>query len=218
MANKQKVKRTSSTVQTGDPLVGELILNTASGYLYTTRDDGALVLINNGVPGPLGPSGSVGPSGAVGPMAQRYFLNAYDTTTQTNSTASGNAFTLSDTADSRGITVVSGSMIRVANSGVYNIQFSTQFEKSTANKEDVVIWLRKNNTDVPWSASTIVVAGSSERQIAAWNFFLSMNTNEYAQLIWHTDDANLKAVAVSGTFSPPYPSIPSIILTVNNID
>lgn len=237
MANYQRTKRTASGVSTGDPAVGELILNTASGYLYTTRDDGALVLINNGIPGPTGPSGVAGPSGAVGPSgaigpagpsgvvgpsgytSERYFLNAFDTTIQTNpSAASGNAFTYNTVVDSRGVSVVSGSMIQVANSGVYNIQFSAQLEKSSANKEDVDIWLSKNNVNVPWSATTIVVEGSSDRQVAAWNFFLSMDTNEFAQLYWHSDDLNVVALAASGHAVPAHPDIPSIILTVNNVD
>ena len=219
MSNYQRLKRTASGVQVGDPTVGELVLNTASGYLYTTRDDGALVLINNGIPGPTGPSGAVGPSGAAGTDAtQRYLLDAFDTTTQTNTATSGNAFTYDTTVNARGIAVVSGSMIQVANSGVYNIQFSAQLEKSSANKEDVDIWFRKNNVDVPWSATTIVVEGSSEKQVAAWNIFLSMDTNEFAEIVWHTDDTNVKAVAVSGHTNPSHPDIPSIILTVNNVD
>jgi len=220
MANFQRTKRTASGVQVGDPSVGELVLNTASGYLYTTRDDGALVLINNGIPGPTGPSGAVGPSGAAGTDAtQRYFLNAFDTTTQTNiSAASGNAFNYNTTVDSRGVAVVSGSMIQVANSGVYNIQFSAQLEKSSANKEDVDIWLSKNGVGVPWSATTIVVEGSSDRQVAAWNFLLSMDTNEFAELYWHSDDLNVVALAASGHAVPAHPDIPSIILTVNNVD
>ena len=220
MANYQRLKRTASGVVTGDPSVGELILDTPSGYLYTTRDDGTLVLINNGIPGPTGPSGAIGPSGAAGtPATQRYFLNAFDTTTQTNpSAASGNAFTYNTTIDSRGVAVVSGSMIQVANSGVYNIQFSAQLEKSSANKEDVDIWLSKNGVGVPWSATTIVVEGSSDRNVAAWNFFLSMDTNEFAELYWHSDDLNVVALAASGHAVPAHPDIPSIILTVNNVD
>lgn len=220
MANFQRLKRTASGVFTGDPAIGELMLDTPSGYLYTTRDDGALVLINNGIPGPTGPSGAVGPSGAAGTDAtQRYFLNAFDTTTQTNpSAASGNAFKYNTTVDSRGVAVVSGSMIQVANSGVYNIQFSAQLEKSSANKEDVDIWLSKNGVGVPWSATTIVVEGSSDRQVAAWNFFLSMDSNEYAELYWHSDDLNVAAIAASGHAVPAHPDIPSIILTVNNVD
>jgi len=173
--------------------------------------------------GPTGPSGPVGVTGATGvagpsgAVHQTYFLNAFDTTTQVNSAVSGNAFQYDTTADSRGISVVSGTMLQVANSGVYDIQFSAQLEKASANKEDVDIWLRKNGVDVPWSATTIVVEGSSDRQVAAWNFFLSMDTNEYAELYWHTADTDVKAVAVSGAMTPPHPDIPSIILTMANV-
>lgn len=146
-----------------------------------------------------------------------YFLNAFDTTTQVNSAVSGNAFAYNTTVDSRGISVVSGTQIQVAHSGVYDLQFSVQLEKDSANKEDVDIWLRKNNVDIPWSATTIVVEGSSDRQVAAWNFFLSMDTNEFAEIVWHTDDTDVEAVAVSGHTNPSHPDIPSIILTVNNV-
>jgi hypothetical protein len=147
-----------------------------------------------------------------------YFLNAFDTTTQVNpSASSGNAFTYNTTVDSRGISVVSGSMIQVAHSGVYNIQFTAQLEKQSANKDDVDIWLSKNGVGVPWSATTIVVEGSSDRQVAAWNFFLSMDANEYAELYWHSDDLDVVALAASGHAVPAHPDIPSIILTVNNV-
>jgi len=112
---------------------------------------------------------------------------------------------------------VSGSMIQVANSGVYNIQFSAQLEKSSANKEDVDIWLSKNGVGVPWSATTIVVEGSSDRQVAAWNFFLSMDANEHAELYWHADDLDVVILAASGHAVPAHPDIPSIILTVNSV-
>ena len=72
-----------------------------------------------------------------------YYLNAFDTSTQTNpSASSGNAFRYNTIVDSRGVSVVSGSMIQVAHSGVYNIQFSAQLEKGSANKDDVDIWAK----------------------------------------------------------------------------
>ena len=147
-----------------------------------------------------------------------YFLNAFDTTTQVNpSASSGNAFTYNTTVDSRGISVVSGSMIQVANSGVYNIQFSAQLEKQSANKDDVDIWLSKNGVGVPWTATTIAVDGSSDRSVAAWNFFLSMDANEHAELYWHSDDLDVVILAASGHTVPAHPDIPSVILTVNNV-
>lgn len=156
-------------------------------------------------------------SGIATTTHQTYFLNAFDTTTQLNQTASGSAMRFNTSVDSRGITVTSGTMLQVAHSGVYNIQFSAQLEKTSANKEDVDIWLRKNDVDVPWSSTTISVNGSSEKQVAAWNFFLSMDTKEYAQIYWHTVDTNLKLVALSGSVNPVHSDTPSVIVTVNNV-
>jgi len=190
----------------------------ASGYVGATGPVGV-----TGATGPVGVTGAtgpVGPSGAAGTGAsERYFLNAFDTTTQTNpDITQANIFKYNTVVDSRGISVVSGTMIQVANSGVYNIQFSAQLEKDSANKEDVDIWLSKNNVDVDWSATTLVVEGSSDRNVAAWNFFLSMDTNEYAQLKWHAADTDVLVIAASGHAIPAHPDIPSIILTVNNVD
>lgn len=187
----------------------------ASGFVGATGPIGPTGPL--GVTGPTGVVGSTGATGPSGAVYQTYLLNAFDTTTQTNASASGTAFTYNNIIDSCGITVISGSMLRVANSGVYDIQFSTQLEKASANKASVDIWLRKNGVDVPWSNTTVVVEGSSEKQVASWNFFLSMNTNEYAQIYWYSADNNTKLIAASGFTTPARPDIPSIIVTMNNV-
>lgn len=64
MANTIYITRTASGVAPSSIDVGQLILDTASGYVYTKRDDNALVLINNGIPGPVGPSGAPGADGS----------------------------------------------------------------------------------------------------------------------------------------------------------
>lgn len=190
----------------------------SSGYVGATGPIGVTGATGpvgvTGVTGSTGATGAVGPSGAEAP---RYLLNAFDTTVQTNTTVSGNAFTYNTIADSRGITVVSGSMIRVAQSGVYDLQFSAQLEKTGANKENVEIWFRKNGVDIPWSNTTVVVEGSSDKQVASWNIFMSMDTNEYAQIMWYTSDPAVKVVAVSGLTNPVRPNIPSIIVTVDSV-
>lgn len=233
MANLQRCKRTASGVVQGDPLVGQLVLNTASGYLYTTRDDGALVLINNGIPGPIGPSGVIGPSGAVGPSGVigpsgvqgptgsglvPFYGSFYDTTTQTN--ASGNAvnkFRYNTTAEANGVTIVSGSLIQVANSGVYNLQFSAQLEKSNASSEDVFIWLSKNNVNVPDSNTALTIKGAGERLVASWNWFLTMDRNEHSEIRWHSTDTTMRILYSGAANLPTRPAIPSVILTVNRV-
>ena len=231
MANFIRVKRTTSTVQQSGPAVGELVLNTASGYLYTTRDDSALVLINNGIPGPTGASGVAGPSGAVGPSGVAgpsgvigptgsglipFYGSFYDTTTQTNpSGTSINKFRLNTTDISNGVSIVSGYLIQVANSGIYNIQHSTQLDKTDTGTDDIAIWIAKNNVNVPNSATNITVAANNGRLVTAWNWFLAMNTNDTTELRWRSNDLNLRILA-SGS-SANVPAIPSVILTVNRV-
>jgi hypothetical protein len=215
MSNFQRLKRTASGVLTGDPSVGQLVLNTASGYLYTTRDDGALVLINNGIPGPVGPSGATGPAGS---GLIPFYGSFYSTQNQTNASGTAvNNMTFNNTAEANGVSVVSGSLVQVANSGVYNVQFSAQVQKANASSEDIQIWLAKNNVNVPDSNTSLTIQGSNNRLVAAWNWMLTMDRNEHINLRWHSPDTTMFLLASGTATLPTRPSIPSVILTVNRV-
>jgi hypothetical protein len=233
MGNFARLKRTASGVVQYDPAVGELVLNTASGYLYTTRDDGALVLINNGIPGPTGPSGVAGPSGAVGPSGVAgpsgvqgatgsglipYYGSFYDTTNQLNASGTAvNNMTFNTTTEAVGVAIVSGSLAQVANSGVYNVQFSAQIQKTNASSDDIFIWLAKNNVNVPDSNTAITIQGSNSRVVAAWNWVLTLDRNEHINLRWHSTDTTMRLLASGAAGLPTRPAIPSVILTVNRV-
>lgn len=215
MANYQRLKRTASGVVQYDPAVGQLVLNTASGYLYTTRDDGALVLINNGIPGPTGPSGVAGPSGS---GLVPYYGSFYDTTDQLNASGTAvNHISLNTTAEAAGVAIVSGYMAQVANSGVYNIQFSAQLQKTNASSDDVFIWLAKNNVNVAQSNTAVTIQGNNTRVVAAWNWVLTVDKNEHVDLRWHSTDTSMRLLASGAAGLPTRPAIPSVILTVNRV-
>lgn len=233
MGNFARLKRTASGVVQYDPAVGELVLNTASGYLYTTRDDGALVLINNGIPGPTGPSGVAGPSGAVGPSGVAgpsgvqgatgsgllpYYGSFYDTTNQLNASGTAvNHMSFNTTAEAVGVAVVSGYMVQVANSGVYNVQFSAQIEKTNASSHDIQIWLAKNNVNVDNSNTSLTIQGNNQRIVGAWNWVLTLDRNEHVNLRWHSTDTTMRLLASGAANLPTRPAIPSVILTVNRV-
>lgn len=215
MPNFQRVKRTASGVVTGDPAVGQLVMNTASGYLYTTRDDGALVLINNGIPGPAGPSGVAGPSGS---GLIPFFGSFYSTQTQTNASGTAvNNMTFNTTADSSGVSIVSGYLVQVANSGVYNVQFSAQIQKSNASSEDLQIWIAKNDVNIPYSNTSLTIQGSNNRLVAAWNWVVPIDRNEHVNLRWFSPDTTMYLLASGSANLPTRPAIPSVILTVNRV-
>lgn len=137
----------------------------------------------------------------------------HDTTTQT-AAATGTAYavTFNSTDLSNDVTIGSPtSRIVVANAGIYNFQFSLQLDKSSGAAGHTYIWARVNGTDVAYSASEVAIQGTTAEAIPAWNFVLSMNANDYFQLMWSVDDANIQLKAVAA--AAPVPAIPSVILT-----
>lgn len=140
----------------------------------------------------------------------------YDTTDQTAAlanTAYGMTF---DTTDlSLGVTRGSPtSRIYVDRPNIYNIQFSAEFINTAGGAHNAWIWLRKNGTDVPNSASTVRVEGNNTELVAAWNFLLQMNAGDYFELMWEVSDIALSLHADPATAI--HPAIPSIILTVTD--
>jgi hypothetical protein len=139
----------------------------------------------------------------------------FDTTTQTNPVADTvNLFTFNSVVTefqvSRGVPT---SKIYLADTGVYNFQFSAQLDKTGGSASPVYIWPRINGVNLPDSATKIVIDGPNNEIVAAWNFVLVIEANDYFELAWQAADTNvvIPYVAASGNI----PAIPSIILTVN---
>jgi hypothetical protein len=150
-------------------------------------------------------------------------------TAAVNNTGYGVRF---DTADisGQGIAIQADSLgnntlIKMANAGYYNIQFSFQFQNSDNQLHDVSIWLRKNgqNTaaDVAGSGGFVSVpnshGGTPGHCITAWNYFVQANANDYFQLVWSTNSAANVTMQFYPAGSPP-PSSASAILTVNQVN
>jgi hypothetical protein len=107
------------------------------------------------------------------------------------------------------------SRVVVADTGVYDIQFSAQVDNTSGGDQQVWIWARVNGTDVPDSASTLRIKGNNAEIVAAWNFMLSMTAGQYFELMWTADDVSTVLLAASAT--SVYPGIPAVILTVNEV-
>jgi len=137
----------------------------------------------------------------------------YDTTTQTNPVANTvNLFTYNSVESEFQITRGSPtSKIFFTNTGLYNIQFSAQLDKTGGGKDSIFIWPRINGVNVPDSATKVVIQGSTDEVVAAWNFLLVIEAGDYFELAWQSNDTNLVILAESAASN--YPGIPSIILT-----
>ena len=140
----------------------------------------------------------------------------YDTTDQVAALANtAYGMTYNTTDLSQGVYIGSPtSRVYVDTANSYNIQFSAEFINTSGGTSNAWIWLRKNGTDVPNSASTIRVQGNNTELVAAWNFLLQMNAGDYFELMWEVSDAALSLHADPAT--AVHPAIPSIILTVTD--
>ena len=139
----------------------------------------------------------------------------FDTTTQTNPVASAvNLFTYNSVETEFQVTRgTPTSKIYVNDTGIYNFQFSAQLDKTGGGKASIWIWPRINGVNVPDSATKIVIQGSTDEAVPAWNFLLVMKAGDYFELAWQSNDTGVIVLAEAAASN--YPGIPSIILTVN---
>ena len=116
--------------------------------------------------------------------------------------------------------------ITVRQSGIYNYQFSVQFANTDSQIHTAWIWLRKNNVDVPGTASKFDVPnrhGSSDGYlIAACNFFIDLNSGDYVSMYAAVSQAYVPTVS-AGIYMEAYPAqttpfahpaIPSVVATL----
>lgn len=141
----------------------------------------------------------------------------YDTTTQTNPVANQvNLFTFDSVVNEfqieRGVPT---SKIYVANTGMYNIQFSAQLDKTGGGADTVYIWPRVNGQNLPNSATKVVIDGPNNEIVPAWNFFIDLKAGDYFELAWQSNDTAV--VILAEPASGNIPGIPSIILTMSYV-
>lgn len=99
--------------------------------------------------------------------------------------------------------------------GVFNYQFSLQFVSTSSSVHDAYIWIRKNNVDVPNTATIITFSSNKQYGVAAWNYFVDMEPGDHIHLMWAASDARVSIVAPPATAFCP--AVPSAIMTVSQV-
>jgi hypothetical protein len=164
---------------------------------------------------------STGGGGGTGNTATGSYGSFYSTQTQTNVAGTARSMSLNTTDITNGVSI-SGSTnpfntyIKVANAGVYDIQFSAQVDKTDSGTDEIWIWIRKNGSNISDSATSIQLVGNGAHYVAAWNFFVNAAAGDYFQLMWYSPDANVRLHAESAF--GVVPGIPSLIVTANRVD
>jgi hypothetical protein len=158
------------------------------------------------------------------PRGGRFINNPYgafqDGTDQTAAnTTTAYAITFDTTDFNNGVTLSNSSRLNVSQAGIYNIQFSVQFKNTTNDTQDVDVWFRKNGTNIDKSNSRFGIgprksSGDPTHMISAMNFFVSMETNDYVEIMWRPSDVGISIEHYATSTTPTRPAIPSVIATV----
>jgi hypothetical protein len=153
---------------------------------------------------------------------QGYYGNFYSDTTQTDGGVTGTPMLFEHTVEAVGMVVVADgsskyNRLKFLYAGTYNIQFSAQFHHTGGGGSGttVNIWLRQNGTNVAFSDTKMDITTNSPYVVAAWNFVITVAANDYIELIWLTNNANIKIEADPAV--APAPAIPAVILTAQQI-
>jgi hypothetical protein len=158
------------------------------------------------------------------PRGGKYLNNPYgafqDGTDQTAAnTTTAYAITFDTTDFNNGVTLSNSSRLNVSQAGIYNIQFSVQLTNTTNAPQDVDIWFRKNGTNIDKSNSRFGFAARKSPSdpfhiVAAMNLFVSLDTNDYVELMWRPTDVGVAIEHYAASSTPTRPVIPSVIATV----
>jgi hypothetical protein len=136
------------------------------------------------------------------------------------STTVATAVTFNTTDISNGVTLSNSSRLNVADSGVFNIQFSIQLKNTTNDSHDVDIWFRKNGTNVDNSNSRYhpparKSTGDPSHMIAALNFFIELDAGDYVEIVYKVGNVDVTLEHFAASSTPTRPAVPSVIATVS---
>ena len=159
--------------------------------------------------------------------SQLYFphgaFSSYADQTTTANTATLMAL---DTTDFSNSVSIDSSKIRVTYPGIYNLQFSAQFQNTDNQIQDISIWLRQGNdggtsADITGSTGLVSIparksasAGEEAHEIIGWNYYVSMAADDYIQIYWSTTNSTVSIQTYPASVSPTRPSTASVVATM----
>jgi hypothetical protein len=152
----------------------------------------------------------------------RFPYGAFSSDQDQSATANTATLMTLNTTDFSNQVSISSSKITVVNAGIYNLQFSAQFQNTDNQIQDISIWLRQNGTDIPGSTGFVSIparksasAGEEAHEIVGWNYYLQMQANDYVEIWW---SATLNTVSIQHyptSTGPVRPSTQSVVATLS---
>ena len=119
----------------------------------------------------------------------------------------------SQTVSSTTISSSSPTRLTAQQTGIYNFQFSGQLFSGNSSAKTAQIWIRRNGTDIGYSAHAYTDNINNGYVEVNWNFNIDLQAGGYIEIMWATDDTDLYFNTVAP--SAPYPGISSVVMAVN---
>ena len=117
------------------------------------------------------------------------------------------------------VTLVDQYKLTVAKSGLYNLQWSGQFNNTDTSEHDSSVWLRIDGVDVPGSTGYIAVVSShggiDGHGIIGWNYYVQLTAGQNVQIWWSTTNTKLTLECYGPSTGPTRPSTASVVATLS---
>ena len=161
--------------------------------------------------------------GALGTTNAAHSTGVQVTKIQAHGANTASAMYINTTDFSNGVTVVgpdnTKSKITVEYAGIYNLQWSGQFNNSDTALHDASVWLRINGVDITGSTGFVSIpnshGGVDGHSIVGWNYFIELAANDYVEIWWSSNNQQVTLECYGPQTSPTRPSTASVIATLS---
>ena len=160
--------------------------------------------------------------GEAGGRFIRFPYGAFSSDQDQSTTANTATLMTLNTTDFANQVSISSSKITVVNAGIYNLQFSAQFQNTDNQIQDISIWLKQNGVDIPGSTGFVSIparksasAGEEAHEIIGWNYYLQMQANDYVEIWWSTTLASVTIQYYPTSTGPVRPATQSVVATMS---
>jgi len=162
--------------------------------------------------------GTSGTSGISGAGIQNYYGNFFSTGSQNVAGANiATTASLETTGDASGINIVDSRKITVANTGIYEITFSAQVEKTQGTSAALSIWFQKNGVKIDNSASYTSLVSNSVYQIVTVPTIISLSAGDYLEVVFASDSQYVQIADIAANTVDSSPQAPSFIVTMKQV-
>jgi hypothetical protein len=171
-----------------------------------------------GYTGAVGETGPIGPTGLAASGSNIYGSFSSNLTQLVNSPAGTETIITYNTDEgSNGIThdiSANWSQIIVPKAGVYEATLSPEINLAAGANDFINFWLKLNGEAVPRTNSRIKIGSTGDVSFPYVSFILSLNTGDYLQFAFTSDDVNAELFAIEAN---SYPATPSVIVNIKQI-